>query len=297
MNWGDWRKASPARGEFGESGLLSARPGPAGCSSSPCSAKPVFTRCMAERAGATQRWQAMTAEYAELQGQPFDLSEPMVAARFWGQIRPVFRPWLRRALSERRPGQQRLEALWDHTPGSRCSSPAAGAGGARDASQWHQPAHEHAQEAGLVLGDVVTAAPFNQKGNRNLPIEPCMTIFWLRLAAAEPPDRVSWRPVHQVLGSVDCALCDEPIWGFGTPARCCVSRVGWMDFPIWVGGDGSPSIEWLRHCCCAMVCRSIKGCGCSGTTTSVCSIGRHVVPFISHPTQTRSACVLSWRVF
>ena len=199
--------------------------------------------------GATQRWQAMTAEYAELRGRPFDpYPSPWLRPDFWGQIRPVFRPWLRRALSERRPlEQQKGSKLYGTHPRQDLDAPAqqrvlAVLGMHRSGTSLLTGT---LQEAGLVLGDVVTAAPFNQKGNReSLPIR---TLHDDLLAAAggswsTPPDRVSWRPVHQVLrDQLIARFADEPIWGFKDP-RTLLCLEGWL--------DGLPDLElvaMVRH--------------------------------------------------
>ena len=150
-------------------------------------------------------------------------------------IQRLFRPWLRQALARLRF----LERGRSSTLFETNSSPD------RDASS-HQRVlavlgmHRSGtslltgtlQEAGLVLGDVVTAAPFNQKGNReSLPIR---TLHDDLLAAAggswsNPPDRVSWRPVHQALrDELIARFADEPIWGFKDP-RTLFCLEGWLD--------------------------------------------------------------------
>ena len=191
----------------------------------------------------------MTAEYAELRGRPFDpYPSPWLRPDFWGQIRPVFRPWLRRALSERRPlEQQKGSKLYGTHPRQDLDAPAqqrvlAVLGMHRSGTSLLTGT---LQEAGLVLGDVVTAAPFNQKGNReSLPIR---TLHDDLLAAAggswsTPPDRVSWRPVHQVLrDQLIARFADEPIWGFKDP-RTLLCLEGWL--------DGLPDLElvaMVRH--------------------------------------------------
>ena len=58
------------------------------------------------------------------------------------------------------------------------------------------------QEAGLVLGDVVTAAPHNRKGNReSLPIRALHDDLMQRAGGDwdRPPQQVSWQPVHTAL--------------------------------------------------------------------------------------------------
>ena len=61
--------------------------------------------------GAANRWQAMTAEYAALRGHSFDpYPRPWPKPDFLGQIQPLFRPWLRRALRELQPLEQRQSA-------------------------------------------------------------------------------------------------------------------------------------------------------------------------------------------
>lgn len=186
--------------------------------------------------GATNRWQEMTAEYAALRGHPF-VPIPFGSIRpdFLGQIPRQFRPWLRRALKEVRdfdkfnpsfayssdphperflsPSQRVLAVLGMHRSGT---SMLAGT----------------LQEAGLVLGDVVTAAPHNRKGNREaLPIR---TLHDDLLSSAggdwqTPPEAVVWRPVHRLLrDALIERFADQPIWGFKDP-RSLFCLEGWLE--------------------------------------------------------------------
>ena len=88
------------------------------------------------------------------------------------------------------------------------------------------------QEAGLVLGDVVTAAPHNRKGNReSLPIRALHDDLMQRAGGDwdRPPQQVSWQPVHTALRDavIDSHLNDS-FWGFKDP-RTLFCLEGWLD--------------------------------------------------------------------
>lgn len=186
--------------------------------------------------GAANRWQAMTAEYAALRGRPFDpYPRPWPKPDFLGQIRPLFRPWLRRALAELRPLEQaQPSSAYADTPHpERFVLPPqrvlAVLGMHRSGTSMLTGT---LQEAGLVLGDVVTAAPHNRKGNREaLPIR---TLHDDLLASAggnwqNPPDSVAWRPVHRLLrDALIDRFADQPLWGFKDP-RSLFCLEGWRE--------------------------------------------------------------------
>ena len=88
------------------------------------------------------------------------------------------------------------------------------------------------QEAGLVLGDVVTAAPHNRKGNReSLPIRALHDDLMQRAGGDwdRPPQQVSWQPVHTALrDAVIASHLGDSFWGFKDP-RTLFCLEGWLD--------------------------------------------------------------------
>lgn len=87
------------------------------------------------------------------------------------------------------------------------------------------------QEAGLVLGDVVTEAPHNLKGNReSLPIRSLHDDLLKRSGGAwdNPPDSVVWDPIHNALrDSIIEKFSLEKCWGFKDP-RSLFCLDGWL---------------------------------------------------------------------
>ena len=186
--------------------------------------------------GAANHWQVMTEEFAVLRGRPFDpYPRPWPRPDFLGQIRPMFRPWLSRALAELRPLEQAQpsSAYANRSHPERFASAqqrvVAVLGMHRSGTSMLTGT---LQEAGLVLGDVVTAAPHNRKGNREaLPIR---TLHDDLLASAggdwrSPPEAVVWRPVHRLLrdGLIE-RFADQPLWGFKDP-RSLFCLEGWRE--------------------------------------------------------------------
>jgi len=88
------------------------------------------------------------------------------------------------------------------------------------------------QEAGLVLGDVVTAAPHNRKGNReSLPIRTLHDDLMQRAGGDwdRPPEQVTWQPVHNALrDAVIASHATDRFWGFKDP-RTLFCLEGWLD--------------------------------------------------------------------
>lgn len=88
------------------------------------------------------------------------------------------------------------------------------------------------QEAGLVLGDVVTSAPHNHKGNREaLPIRELHDDLLQRSGGAwnKPPSQVVWEPIHLAFRDlVVDAYRGEACWGFKDP-RSLFCLEGWLD--------------------------------------------------------------------
>ena len=88
------------------------------------------------------------------------------------------------------------------------------------------------QEAGLVLGDVVTAAPHNRKGNReSLPIRALHDDLMQRASGDwdQPPQQVNWQPVHMALrDAVIASHQNDSVWGFKDP-RTLFCLEGWLE--------------------------------------------------------------------
>ena len=186
--------------------------------------------------GTTNRWQAMAAEYAALRGKPFEAFPPCsIRPDFFGRIPDVFRPWLARALTKvgdfknlnpnfayaKNPHpehfssspQRVLTVLGMHRSGTSMLTGTL-------------------QEAGLVLGDVVTEAPHNRKGNReSLPIRSLHDDLLVSAGGdwRSPPEMVVWRPVHRLLrDALIERFTNQPIWGFKDP-RSLLCLEGWLE--------------------------------------------------------------------
>lgn len=88
------------------------------------------------------------------------------------------------------------------------------------------------QEAGLVLGDVVTSAPHNRKGNREaLSIRALHDDLLYRSSGAwnNPPSHVVWEPIHLAFRDlVVDSYRHEACWGFKDP-RSLFCLEGWLD--------------------------------------------------------------------
>lgn len=88
------------------------------------------------------------------------------------------------------------------------------------------------QEAGLVLGDVVTSAPHNRKGNREaLSIRALHDDLLQRSDGAwnNPPSHVVWEPIHFAFRDlVVDSYRREACWGFKDP-RSLFCLEGWLD--------------------------------------------------------------------
>lgn len=187
-----------------------------------------------------ETWAPLADEYRSLRGAEFDCYPlPWLRTDFLGQVREPFIPWLERACSQRqalydtvssdphlhaptpplaaRPDQQRVIAILGmHRSGT---SLLAGC----------------LQESGLVLGDVVTTAPHNRKGNReSLPIRALHDDLLERSGGAwdRPALAVSWQPIHRLLQQAVCeSFAHQPCWGFKDP-RSLFCLQGWIDqFP------------------------------------------------------------------
>jgi len=91
------------------------------------------------------------------------------------------------------------------------------------------------QQAGLVLGDVHTANPFNKKGNREHP--ELMQLHEALLQANggswhNPPETVAWPEAFRLKREAFCEqFAGVPQWGFKDP-RALLALEGWIErFP------------------------------------------------------------------
>ena len=88
------------------------------------------------------------------------------------------------------------------------------------------------QEAGLVLGDVVTSAPHNRKGNREaLPIRALHDDLLHSSGGSwdHPPSQVIWQPSHRAYrDSIIAGYQHECFWGFKDP-RSLFCLEGWLE--------------------------------------------------------------------
>ncbi|ABB25100.1 conserved hypothetical protein [Synechococcus sp. CC9902] len=88
------------------------------------------------------------------------------------------------------------------------------------------------QEAGLVLGDVVTSAPHNRKGNREaLPIRALHDDLLHSSGGSwdHPPSQVIWKPSHRALrDDIVVGYQHECFWGFKDP-RSLFCLEGWLE--------------------------------------------------------------------
>lgn len=88
------------------------------------------------------------------------------------------------------------------------------------------------QEVGLVLGDVVTQAPHNKKGNRENRAIMFMQEDLLRCNGGSwdnPPEAVHWEQLHLAVRDLFIAGFEEArIWGFKDP-RTLITLDGWLD--------------------------------------------------------------------
>jgi hypothetical protein len=88
------------------------------------------------------------------------------------------------------------------------------------------------QEAGLVLGDVVTHAPHNRKGNRENRAIMFMQEDLLMCNGGtwdDPPETIQWGALHTAVRDLFVAgFQDEQIWGFKDP-RTLITLDGWLD--------------------------------------------------------------------
>lgn len=186
--------------------------------------------------GKTNHWQAMNAEYAALRGRPFEALPPyLMRPDFFGQIPDAFRPWLGRALTEFR----NFETLHPHFAYAKNSHPEHFSSSPQRVLTvlgMHRSGTSMLtgtlQEAGLALGNVVTSAPHNRKGNReSLPIRALHDDLLVTAGGdwKTPPEMVVWRPVHRLLrDSLIEQFTNQPMWGFKDP-RSLLCLEGWLE--------------------------------------------------------------------
>lgn len=88
------------------------------------------------------------------------------------------------------------------------------------------------QETGLILGDVVTKAPYNRKGNRENRAIMFMQEDLLKCNGGSwdnPPETVRWERLHKEVRDlfISC-FKDESLWGFKDP-RTLFTLHGWIE--------------------------------------------------------------------
>lgn len=185
--------------------------------------------------GDENRGQQMCEEYQRIRGIPFDpYPQPWPRSDYLGQLPRSFLPWLKQALVLRR----RLHATVKGDPYRR----APGVSSRPDTSRTLVVLGMHRsgtslltgtlQEAGLVLGDVVHAAPHNRKGNReSIPIQILHEDLLERAGGSwdQPPEAVQWTRVHVALrDQIIARFQGQPVWGFKDP-RTLFCLEGWLD--------------------------------------------------------------------
>lgn len=113
------------------------------------------------------------------------------------------------------------------------------------------------QQAGLYLGDVVTSAPFNEKGNRESEAVQSLNDDILTHSGgswAQPPRRLRWSAAHEVRREVILEeLRTRCAWGFKDPRSL-------LTLPFWRAG--APELQLVgtfRHP--ASVARSLAARG------------------------------------
>ena len=185
--------------------------------------------------GVENRWQQMCDEYQRIRGIPFDpYPKPWPRSDYLGQLPRSMLPWLKQALVLRR----RFYATVKGDP----HRGAPGLPSRPKASRTVVVLGMHRsgtslltgtlQEAGLVLGDVVHAAPHNRKGNReSIPIQILHEDLLERAGGSwdQPPEAVKWARVHVALrDQIIARFQGQPVWGFKDP-RTLFCLEGWLD--------------------------------------------------------------------
>ena len=93
------------------------------------------------------------------------------------------------------------------------------------------------QEAGVFLGDVVTRAPHNLKGNReNMRIMSLHDNLLKRTGGTwdEPPPEVHWQPRHRSeQRDILREYADVPLWGSRIRALCSPWMAGSTCWTMW----------------------------------------------------------------
>lgn len=88
------------------------------------------------------------------------------------------------------------------------------------------------EEAGVDLGEVVTSAPFNAKGNReNKQIMALQNDLLIAAGGRwdDPPEQVEWTPEHRARQQTILQnYAGKPLWGFKDP-RTLFTLAGWLD--------------------------------------------------------------------
>jgi len=102
------------------------------------------------------------------------------------------------------------------------------------------------QECGLDLGDVITASPANEKGNRESWALMALHEDLLRKAGGswnQPPGQpVAWGRLHRgIRDAYIASFADSPLWGFKDPRSLLVLE-GWLE-----AVPGLETIGIFRH--------------------------------------------------
>ncbi len=183
-------------------------------------------------------WSVMAEEYLLIRGKSFDpYPTPWLNSDYLGNAHESVLPWFKYALDQRND----LLSLMSSNPYKDQSksdqrndldfpqSVVAVLGMHRSGTSLLTGT---LQEAGLVLGDVVTQAPHNRKGNREALSIRTLHEDLMKQAGGDwdsPPENINWDPIHVLLRDLIINSFDkETCWGFKDP-RSLFCLEGWLD--------------------------------------------------------------------